>query len=204
MRVKCIFDCAHAVRAGLIALVFALALVAGTAAPAFSVPAHQDLVCEPEMARAAQLYGVPLGVLFAVGLTETGRNSRLEPFALNISGTPYFARSKPEALARFAEARRDGHKLVDMGCMQINHHYHGHKFTSPDQMLEPRANVQFAARFLRELYVREGNWTMAVARYHAGPNNEPAQKRYICHVIRNLVRSGFGGWTPDARAFCGE
>jgi soluble lytic murein transglycosylase-like protein len=43
---------------------------------------------------------------------------------------------------------------------------------------------------------------MAVARYHAGPNNNPAQKRYICAVIRNLVATGFGAWTPEAKRFC--
>ena len=43
---------------------------------------------------------------------------------------------------------------------------------------------------------------MAVARYHAGPDNDPAQKKYICRVIGNLVASGFGAWTPQAKAFC--
>jgi soluble lytic murein transglycosylase-like protein len=44
---------------------------------------------------------------------------------------------------------------------------------------------------------------MAVARYHAGPNNDPAQKRYVCTVIRNMVASGFGNWTRNSKAFCG-
>jgi len=43
-----------------------------------------------------------------------------------------------------------------------------------------------------------------VARYHAGPNNNPAQKRYVCLVIGNMVRSGFGSWTPNSSAFCGQ
>ena len=43
---------------------------------------------------------------------------------------------------------------------------------------------------------------MAVARYHAGPNNDPAQKRYVCRVITNMVATGFGRWTPEARQFC--
>jgi hypothetical protein len=49
---------------------------------------------------------------------------------------------------------------------------------------------------------REGSWTLAVARYHAGPRNIPAQKRYVCAVIRNMVASGFGEWTDNARTFC--
>ncbi len=37
-----------------------------------AVPAAAN-VCEDEMGRASARYGVPLGVLYAVGLTETGR-----------------------------------------------------------------------------------------------------------------------------------
>src|SRR5699024_8616987 len=107
-----------------------------------------------------------------------------------------------EALSKFAAARRDGVRLIDLGCMQINHHYHGERFASVEAMFDPHRNVAYAARFLSELRVREGSWTMAVARYHAGPDNDPAQKRYVCAVIRNIVASGFGAWTPNAQSFC--
>ena len=161
-----------------------------------------DPVCEKEMRAAAAAEGVPLGILYAVGLTETGRGKKLHPYALNIEGKSVFAKSKKEALKTFKDARAHGKKLIDIGCMQINHHYHRSEFSSLDQMIDPRANVFYAARFLKRLYARQGTWTMAVARYHAGPNNNPAQKRYVCAVIRNLVASGFGNWTPTTRKFC--
>jgi soluble lytic murein transglycosylase-like protein len=160
------------------------------------------MVCERHMAIASKAEGVPLGVLYAVGLTESGRKGSLHPYALNIEGKAVFAKSESDALKAFAGARRKGKKLIDLGCMQINHHYHGGKFKSVKAMLDPALNVKYAARFLRELKAREGSWTMAVARYHAGPNNDPAQKRYICAVIRNLVATGFGNWTAPARKFC--
>ena len=68
---------------------------------------------------------------------------------------------------------------------------------------DPERNVDYAARFLKQLYDRERNWTRAVARYHAGDKNTPAQKRYVCAVIGKLVQARLGGWTPEARAFCG-
>jgi soluble lytic murein transglycosylase-like protein len=71
-------------------------------------------------------------------------------------------------------------------------------------MFDPARNVDYAARFLKELRAREGNWTMAVARYNAGPTNTIGQWRYICSVIGSLVASGFGSWTSGARAFCHE
>ncbi len=159
-------------------------------------------ICEREMISASAMHKVPLGVLYAVGMTETGKKGSLHPYALNIEGRTVFANSEGEAMRTFRRSRLTGAKLIDLGCMQINHYYHGADFSSVEEMLDPRKNVEYAAKFLSELRVREGSWTMAVARYHAGPNNNPAQKRYVCLVIANLVGSGFGAWTPEAKAFC--
>jgi len=158
--------------------------------------------CEPEILRAAERYGVPAGILYAVGLTETGKKGSLQPNALNIEGKAVFPASRSAAIAAFQEARRDGVKLIDLGCMQINYHYHAEHFRSVEEMLDPRLNVDYAARFLADLHARHETWSMAVARYHAGPNNNPAQKRYVCRVIANMVATGFGKWTAEARAFC--
>jgi len=166
--------------------------------------AAQSNVCEREMDQAAKRYDVPLAVLYAVGMTETGRRGSLQPFALNLQGPSFFAANLDEALRRFEEARKSGAKLIDVGCMQIDHHFHASHFRSLEAMFDPHENVDFAARFLKELRAKEGSWTLAAARYHAGPANDPAQKRYVCQVITNIVASGFGAWTANARAFCDE
>ena len=154
------------------------------------------------MISAAHDFQVPLSVLYAVGLTETGRRESLQPFALNIEGAAFFGRDLAEAMSRFALARKAGARLIDVGCMQINHYYHAEKFDSLAAMFDPNKNVRYAAQFLKQLRAKEGSWTLAVARYNAGPNNDPAQKRYVCAVITNMVVSGFGEWTPGARSFC--
>lgn len=164
--------------------------------------ARKTSLCEREMARAARQYGVPLGILYAVGLTETGRRGALYPYALGAEGQTVFARNIDDAIANFEAMRHKGIKLIDLGCMQINHYYHGDQFASVRAMFDPARNVDYAARFLKELKQREGSWTMAVARYNAGPNNQPAQKRYICHIVSHLVSSGFGAWTDKARSLC--
>jgi soluble lytic murein transglycosylase-like protein len=161
-------------------------------------------ICEREIAAAAIKYGVPEGILYSVGLTETGKRGSLQPWALNIEGKAVFTGSRDEAVAAFEEARTRGAKLIDLGCMQINHHYHGDQFAAPEQMLNPRRNVEYAAKFLSRLHAKHVTWTMAVARYHAGPNNDPAQKRYVCRVISNLVATGYGKWTANAQNFCGN
>ena len=158
--------------------------------------------CEGEMRAAAVKYEVPLGVLYAVGLTESGRKDSLQPLAMNIAGEAYFATSLDDAIQHFDAAEADGIKLIDIGCMQINHYFHGREFASLRRMFDPHANVDYAARFLKALRRQEGSWTLAVARYHAGPNNNPAQKQYVCTVITNMVATGFGAWTDAARDFC--
>jgi len=156
------------------------------------------------MARAARAHGVPLGVLYAVGLSETGHKGFLHPYSLNIDGRSVRAGNLREAIAQFREAKSKGAKFIDIGCMQVNHHFHGEHFAGVEAMFDPARNVDYAARFLKELRTREGSWTMAIARYNAGPNNTVAQRRYICSVIGSLAASGFGAWTDRARAYCGE
>jgi soluble lytic murein transglycosylase-like protein len=158
--------------------------------------------CEPQIVRAAERYRIPIGILYAVGLAETGRKGSLQPNALNIEGRALFPASPDAAIAAVEEARRAGARLIDIGCMQINQHYHGAHFRSLGDMLDPQQNVDYAARFLLTLKGRHDTWSMAVARYHAGPDNNPAQKEYVCKVIANMVATGFGRWTANARTFC--
>ena len=158
--------------------------------------------CEPEILRAADRYGVPVGILYAVGLTETGKKGSLQPNALNIDGKALFPASPQQAVLAFQNARRNGAKFIDLGCMQINHRFHSEHFRDVSDMLDPRRNVDYAARFLVQLKRKHDTWSMAVARYHAGPDNDPAQKRYVCRVIANMVATGFGNWTRNAREFC--
>ena len=75
-----------------------------------SVPTGRTIMIE-----AAKNEGVPLGVLYAVGMTETGKKGSLHPYALNIEGDTVFASSPREALAHFAKARKAGAKLIDLG-----------------------------------------------------------------------------------------
>ena len=154
------------------------------------------------MTRAAQDYGIPLNILYSVGLTETGHQGELNPYDMNVDGRAVHSASLEEALARFAAERARGARFIDIGCMQINHKFHSDHFRTLRDMFDPEQNVQYAASFLKTLRAQEGSWTLAVARYNAGPNNPKAQRNYVCAVIGNMVASGVGAWTPNARAFC--
>lgn len=169
-------------------------------AGAFAAPPQN--LCEKEMTEAAAKYRIPLGILFAVALTETGIGGNLHAYALNLEGNTVYSLGKSEAIQKFNAARASGMKLIDVGCMQLNWYYHGENFSSVAEMLDPHKNVDYGARFLAALKQQEGSWTMAVARYNAGKDNAPAQKRYVCQVLSRLAESGFGAWTPKSSAFC--
>ena len=119
--------------------------------------AAETNACERELVRAAATHNVPLGMLYAIGLSESGRGGSLQPYALNIDGRPAYEPSKPAALRAFRQAKLGGAKLIDVGCMQINHYYHGERFASLEDMFDPAKNVEYAARFLSELKEREGS-----------------------------------------------
>ena len=190
-----------AVRRGLgPATVLALCLFdAGAAVRGASPP-----VCEQQMTRAARANDIPLQILYSVALTETGNRGALDPYDMNVDGRAVHSDSLDEALARFALERSRGAKLIDIGCMQVNHRWHGSHFRSVAEMFDPERNVQYAASYLKSLRREAGSWTLAVARYNAGPSNARAQRTYVCAVIANMVASGEGRWTPNARDFCGR
>jgi soluble lytic murein transglycosylase-like protein len=187
----------RATRVRLGAALLAIAISSGGAARA-----EGPLACEQEMTRAATANGVPLNVLYSVGLTETGRKGELNPYDMNIDGKDVHSATLAEAMARFSQATMRGAKLIDIGCMQINHHWHGGDFASLSEMFDPVRNVEYAAKFLKRLRAEEGSWTLAVARYNAGPDNPAAERTYVCAVIRNMIASGFGRWTANASALC--
>ncbi len=170
----------------------------------FEVIAGEQIAsgCEREIIRASRSSGVPVGILYAVGLTESGRGGRLQPFAMNVDGKSAFFNRRHEAVSHFRSVKANGARFVDIGCMQINYRFHSVHFANVEDMFDPRKNVEYAAKFLRDLRNREGSWVMAAARYHAGPRNHAAHHRYVCAVLQRLVETGFGAWTAEARQLC--
>jgi hypothetical protein len=177
---------------------------AATAQSTSSAPARHQTgsECEAHIAATAAKTEVPVGVLYAVGLTESGQASNMSPLALNIGGKSVLAKDNAEAVMLIEQAVKSGDTMVDIGCMQINYRYHAENFGSIEEMLDPQRNVKYGAEFLMKLQFQHGNWTKAVAHYHASARNPVAQRRYVCRVIKHLVHANFGRWTPEAKAYC--
>lgn len=128
-------------------------------------------LCEDATQHAARETGVPVDVLAAIALTETGRRMagqmRPWPWAGNIDGQGFWFDTREEAIdfARSNLAR--GRQSFDLGCFQINWRWHGEHFSSPQDLLDPLVSARYAASFLSDLYAELGDWEAAAGAYHS-------------------------------------
>lgn len=155
--------------------------------------------CEALAEEAAARHGIPEGVLAAIARTESGGGPRPSawPWTLNMAGEGMYLESAAAALAQLRGVLDSGRTNVDVGCMQVNWRWHGEAFESLEQMMDPVANTEYAARFLVDLWRREGTWDAAVQAYHStDPERGVA---YLARVERNR-RTGTGGGALMAAA----
>lgn len=128
-------------------------------------------ICDRAAQLAAAESGVPLQVLRAITRTETGRTRAGSfgpwPWTVNHAGRGLWFDRHGEALDYITAARQEGARNFDVGCFQINFHWHGHAFTSPAEMLDPVRNARYAADFLSDLRVELGDWERAAGAFHS-------------------------------------
>jgi hypothetical protein len=137
--------------------------------------AHADTAgdCEQAGRAAEQQFGVPAGLLLAIGRVESGRwDPALGrvipwPWAVDVNGEGRQFDNGSEAVSATRAAQADGQHSIDVGCFQINLLNHPDAFPNLNQAFDAPANAQYAARFLASLQERLGNWQDAVAAYHS-------------------------------------
>jgi hypothetical protein len=146
-----------------------VAKLSGTSDPMLSEAA----VCEGIFSRYERLMSVPVYLLRAIALTESGRyhtaSARLVPWpwAVQAQGKGYYPPNKDQAVALVKKLMSSGVQNIDVGCMQVNLMHHGAAFKTVEDALDPVQNMAYAAQFLREHYQRVGSWKQAVGDYHS-------------------------------------
>lgn len=169
------------------------ALAGGAALGGGAARADDAALCERAIVHGAREVGVPVEVLHAIALTETGRqaNGRFSPWpwAVNREGQGYWFRSREEALAFAHRSVAERRPSFDLSCFQINYHWHGHNFPSLEAMVDPNTAAVYAARFLRDLYHELGTWSAAAGAYHS--RTPEFASRYRARFDRILA--GLGG-----------
>jgi hypothetical protein len=159
----------------LIGIVF-LAFIAGigTGTNSYSVVPSEYLQCTRAVNFYERKYNLPKNLLHSVATVESGRwnheHRRLLPWpwTLNVEGRPYYFDNKKEAVKFLKGILAQGIEQVDVGCMQVNWHYHGKKhFKKAENAFNPVLNVEYAAQLLAQNHEKVGNWKRAVAIYHS-------------------------------------
>ncbi len=172
-------------------LVFAVAVsLAGPSGLAQNPPDSWDSwgSCARLTDRAERAHGLPTHLLTAISKVESGRWHAASgavlawPWTVTAGGKGRFLPSKQAAIAEVERLRARGVRNIDVGCMQINLGYHPEAFASLEEAFDPRRNVAYATRFLRDLRAQWGSWTRAAGNYHS---NTPALSgRYRVKVLR--------------------
>ncbi len=168
---------------------FGMFLVPAHDAPALEPGAASPILdCRGAAAAFEQSAGLPSGLLLAIGQVEIGRADPLTgridpwPWATNHAGEGHYFASAQEAIAWVAAQQATGSESIDVGCFQVNLHYHPDAFASLAEAFDPTANARYAAAFLNRLHAQSGSWPSAIALYHSADPFEG--QRYSSRVMQ--------------------
>jgi hypothetical protein len=151
--------------------------------------AGEAAICLRAILGAQERYGIPDNLLLGIGLQEAGtrRGGRLTvwPWAVNSAGEGRLFDSREAAMAWVRERLEAGVSSIDVGCMQINLRWHPDAFETLRDGFDPEINADYAARFLRDLYLRTGDWETAAGSYHSF--TPELQDVYLASLSRNVA-----------------
>ena len=154
--------------------------------------AAESVQCADAINRAARTSGVPAALLMALAPTESGlprAHGRGPvypwPWTLNTNGSgSFYFRTRVAAEKHLNSLIAAGIDNIDIGCMQVNWHWHGTAFASPVAAINPVLNTGYAAGLLREYKLKTGSWAGAVGLYHS--HNPALAEVYRCRVAHAL------------------
>lgn len=140
--------------------------------------------CTDHAVEAEKVHGIPAGLLLSVALVESGMGGKPQPYVLNVDGQVIASNSLDEASRHLRDKAGRLRPNTMVGCMQLSLGYHKDKFRPLERILDPKANVFYAATYLKRLHAQTGSWTKALERYQGGTRGQ--RLAYLCKVHRNL------------------
>ncbi|WP_417806282.1 lytic transglycosylase domain-containing protein [Thioclava sp.] len=163
-------------------------------------------ICESAAEQVSRESGVPVSVLKAISLNETGRKRngafRSWPWTVNMEGAGHWFDSRDQALAYVFKEFKRGARSFDVGCFQINYKWHGENFSSIEEMFDPLANGRYAARFLSDLQAEMGDWKKAAGAFHSRTKKyaEKYSARFSSIRMKYLHEDGVSPSAPSRLA----
>lgn len=143
---------------------------------------------------AAQAYDLDPLLVYSVALAESasGRgNGSISPWpwTLRVPGLPFYAKSEDQAKEKLVEFQEKYGRAIDVGFMQVNIRWNGHRVESPVDLLDPVTNVMVGAEVLSEAIKSSPNdLELGVGRYHNW-QDEIRARNYgsrVLAIYRNL------------------
>lgn len=164
-----------------------LATLASTASATPSKAPETHDVCAAAIDRAEAGRNLPHELMTAISRVESGRwdkaRKELVAWPWTVTNGPdgqYFP-TKEAAIAHVRALQARGISNIDVGCMQVNLHFHPDAFESLDAALDPETNARYAADLLGRLFESRRSWGEAIRHYHsATPKfNRPYHEKVV-------------------------
>ena len=182
-------------------LTFRSTLLATAVCASFATTPEADASSCSDAARTAELsHALPAGLLTAIGSVESGG------WGLSVNGndgTPgrRFATTR-DAIQYTAILLGSGVTTIDIGCFQVDLHYHANAFQRWQDAFDEDLNAGAAADILSRLHAHTGNWARAVQLYHsADPDRGQAYLQAVMSAWRgDPVLSSFVTQSDDDKA----
>src|SRR4051794_16746412 len=137
---------------------FAAAMVAGL----WFIPlgTAQAASCTEHVLEAERELSIPRGLLLSIALVESGQDGSPQPFAMNLDGKSVYSENADEAKSHLLDSKGRVRQNATVGCMQLSVQHHRSNFRPVERILDPAANVWYAARYLKRLRADSGSWNV--------------------------------------------
>lgn len=152
-----------------------------------------DVDCNQHIQLQEQTHNIPINLLRSISLVESGKMIngvfKAWPWTINVEGKGYIFKTKREAIQAVQNHITAGKTSIDVGPMQINLKYHPRAFESLEEAFDPKLNIAYGAKFLKDLYVKTGDWNRAVAYYHSTcPNRYNSYRKNVMQQWMQLAK----------------
>ncbi|MFC6674031.1 transglycosylase SLT domain-containing protein [Marinobacterium aestuariivivens] len=147
--------------------------------------------------KAADKYGIDPVLLYSVALAESasGRGDNTIspwPWTLRSSEGPLYAPTKEAAAVKLQDiiAKNGERSSIDIGFLQINLFWNGHRVEDPLDLLDPEKNLDTGAAILRETINSSPNdLELGIGRYHnwAEEHRSRTYGRRVLSIYQQLL-----------------